>query len=316
MNGHAKSFARSPRRFDLPALVLVNAVWGSTDVVAKYAVAEMTPAVLAWTRFSFALIALLPVFIIRRSEIPRTVRGLAPFVALGACGFFLNFVFHYHGLRLSNASHATALRISEALVIMALSAVVLRERIGGRAAAGLALGIGGVLLVLDLRPGSLSLFSSGCRLGDLLIMAGIVVEAFYTIIGKKVLLRTRPLTATALSCMFGWLMLTAFLGPGISRELAAAPPSWKALLACAYLGLAATAVGYWVWYRVLARNDSHRVGMTIMVQPVVGIPLAALLMADRLTGGFVAGTALIAAGVYLAFSRGASVDEASGMEAG
>jgi len=296
--------AARPRRHDLLLLAAANAVWGGTDVAAKYALMELSPPAVAWTRFTIALICFAPALWLRRKEIPRTVSGLLPFALLGLCGFFGNFTLHYYGLSLAPATHATALRVSEALVIVVLSALILRERVGKRAAAGLALGVIGVMLVLDVHPDKLSLFRSGYRLGDLLILCGIAVEGLYTIIGKRVLPGTRPLTATALACAFGWVMLSAAYGPGIAAELGAHLPSWRALASCAYLGVLATALGYWVWYRVLSRRDSHRVGTTIMVQPVVGIPLAAAVLHEAIGPTFAAGALLIAAGVYLALVKG------------
>jgi len=299
---------RSPAS-DLTVLILLNVIWGSTDVAAKYAVSEMAPASVAWVRFSIALLVFAPVLMKRRSEIPRTVKGLLPFVALGICGFFGNFVLHYHGLSLAPASHATALRVSEALVIVALSYLILRERVGRKALFGLLSGAAGVTLVLDIDLNNLSLFASGYRLGDLIIIGGIFVEALYTIIGKRVLVRTRPLTATALACVFGWVLLTVFYGPSVAADLSRNPPSWMALLACAFLGLVASALCYWVWYRVLSRRDSHRVGITIMVQPAVGIPLAALVFGDNINPFFLGGAALIAAGVYFALGKDSSGED-------
>jgi len=282
-------------------LALVNAMWGSTDVAAKFAVAELSPAQLAWTRFTIALLFFCPALIARRNELPRRMVDYLPFAALGACGFFLNFVLHYEGLSLSTASHATALRVTEALGIMLLSVLILRERVGPRAILGLVAGLCGVLLVLEVDFSELSLFASGYRLGDLLILCGILVESLYTIIGKKVLSSARPLTATALGCLFGWLMLSCFYAPEVAA-LAASPPSAGALLACAYLGLAASGLGYWLWYVVLSGKDSHRVGVTLMIQPAVGIPLAAVFFGDDITPLFLAGAALIMAGVYFAVS--------------
>jgi len=291
------------RRYDLLLLVAANSIWGATDVAAKYALVEMSPAAVAWTRFSIALLAFAPVMYKRRSEIPRSLSGLWPFMALGFCGFFGNFVLHYYGLELSTASHATALRISEALAIVLLSYLILGERIGRRAILGLVLGGVGVVMVLDLNFRDLSFFGSGYLLGDLFIMAGIFVEGLYTIIGKRVLVNTRPLTATALACFFGWLMLTVFFGPSVAGEIVATPPGARALIACAYLGLLASALGYWIWYTVLRRRASHRVGITIMVQPMVGIPLAALALGERMGWVFFAGAAMIAIGVYFAFGK-------------
>jgi drug/metabolite transporter (DMT)-like permease len=96
-------------------------------------------------------------------------------------------------------------------------------------------------------------------------------------------------------------MLSCFYAPEVF-EIVVAPPSSGALLACAYLGVVASGLGYWLWYRVLAGEASHRVGITLMIQPAVGIPLAALIFGDELTPFFLAGTALIMAGVYLALS--------------
>ena len=275
---------------DYLLLILANVLWGSTDVAAKFAVVEMSPQALAWTRFTITLLAFLPWLVRRRAEIPRTLRGLLPFAALGACGFCLNFILHYHGLRLAPASHATALRVSEALVILILSATLLGERVGKRSALGLLAGTAGVLLVLDVDFGDLSLFSRGYRLGDLLIICGIFVEGLYTIIGKRVLVKSSPLTATALACAFGWLMLSISSGPEV-YELLKNPPSLSALIACAYLGLFASGLGYLIWYQVLARRESHRVGITIMIQPMVGIPLAALVFDEIMKPIFLAGAA-------------------------
>ena len=310
----AKVDKRKPSS-DYLLLILANLIWGSTDVAAKFALAEMSPQTLAWTRFTIALFAFLPWMVLRRAEIPRTLRGLLPFLALGACGFFLNYVLHYHGLRLAPASHATALRVSEALVIVVLSAVLLGERVGRRAAFGLVTGTAGVLMVLDIDFYDLSLFNKGYRLGDFFIICGIFVEGLYTIIGKRVLVKSSPLTATALACAFGWLMLSISSGPEV-YDLLKNPPSLSALLACAFLGLFASGLGYLIWYQVLARRESHRVGITIVIQPIVGIPLATLVFGDIIKPIFLAGATLIVLGVYLALGPAPGEGHGSGSSLG
>jgi len=300
------------RAFWFFVLLLVNGMWGTTDFAAKIALQSMTPAAVAWVRFSFAMLCFAPVLVVRRRELP-AVSDLAPFLALGACGFFLNFILNYQGIKHTLASHATALRISEALAIALLSVVVLREKLSKTAVAGMGLGVVGVALVLDIDFGNLGLFRSGARLGDLLVLLSILVEALYTVIGKTVLRRTRPLTATALACAAGWLMLSA-TSLGDIRAMVLHPPAAAAWAACAWLGLAATAVGYSIWFWVLRREESHRVGMTIMAQPLVGIPLAAALLGDRLPWSFLAGAALIGAGVYLVLRTSTESEDGTASE--
>jgi drug/metabolite transporter (DMT)-like permease len=303
---NANLHSAGPRRSfasDFLLLLLANAIWGSTDVVAKAALPALSPPALVWLRLSIALLAFSPALWKFRAEIPRTLRGLLPFLAAGACGFFLNFVIHYTGLSRAPAAHATALRVLEALTIFFLSAAILGERIQLRALLGLAAGVAGVLLVLDIDFSRLGLFTSGYRLGDLIIIAGVIVEGFYTIIGKRLLVRTRPLLATALACAAGWLLTSASFGLRVAQELILSPPPLSAWLAALYLALVATAFGYWMWYRVLSRQPSHQVGATILAQPVVGIPLAALVFHEPLPPSFLLGAALVALGGYLVLSR-------------
>lgn len=289
---------------DVLLLALINVIWGSTDVVAKFALSEMSPGALMCVRFTFAIFVFLPLLVIRRREIPTQLRGLAPFLALGGCGFFLNHVFQYHGLALAPASHSTALRGSESLLIVLLSWLILREKIGKWAIVGLAAGSIGAAIVLDIDLRNLGLFAEGARLGDMLILCGILVESNYTIIAKRAIEKTDPLIATALACLFGWLLLTAFYGSSVISEFGVHMPSVKAFMACAYLGLAATVFCYSVYLVVLRRRASYRVAMSILIQPLAGIPLAALLFHDKITVRFIIGAAMILLGVYLALGMG------------
>src|SRR4030042_6963078 len=114
MNLPPHSAGRRSAASDWLVLVLANALGGSTDVVAKAAVEELSPSALAWLRLTIALAAFAPALWRQRAEIPRTLAGLLPFLALGAPGFFLNFFLHHSGLTLAPASHAPALRAPEA----------------------------------------------------------------------------------------------------------------------------------------------------------------------------------------------------------
>ena len=49
-----------------------------------------------------------------------------------------------------------------------------------------------------------------------------------------------------------------------------------------------------------------------MAQPLVGIPLAGVLMGDRIKWSFLIGAALIAAGVYLVLRTSTEIEEATG----
>ncbi len=298
----ASQGATKPPR-DLLMLTTANLLWGSTDVVAKFAVRNMTPATATWLRLSFALLVFAPFLFKAKREIPRSFPSLMPFVALGLSGFFLNHLLNYHGIRFAPASHASALRVLETMVIMLLSAGLLREPVGKWSKASLVAGMLGVTMVLNIDFNQIFRAPSGFLLGDLFILGVVILEGAYAVTGKWALKRASPLMTTALACLSGWCMLSVVCGYSIVIDLAQNPPSPGAILACIYLGFFCSGLGFYLYHLVLSRQPSHRVGVSLVIQPLVGVPLAALLFREGMTPGFVAGMFLISMSVYFVLWR-------------
>ncbi len=74
------------------------------------------------------------------------------------------------------------------------------------------------------------------------------------------------------------------------------PLSWAAVL---YLGVGATALAWWFWYRGVERLDMGIVSVFFFAHPVVGGVLSGLLLHEQLLPGFWLGGVIFATGILL-----------------
>ena len=84
-------------------------------------------------------------------------------------------------------------------------------------------------------------------------------------------------------------------GPGLQT---ASPYAWSGLF---YQAIGVTIVAYLLWYWALGTGGIARVGLMQFLQPVSGVILAWLILAEQLSLKFAAASVIILVGVFLAF---------------
>ena len=85
---------------------------------------------------------------------------------------------------------------------------------------------------------------------------------------------------------------------GLGAEVAAA--SLRSWIAVFYLAAVSTILGYILWYWALGKGGIARVGLFQFLQPVSGVILAAVLLGEQVGFSFLAASALVLFGVWLA----------------
>jgi drug/metabolite transporter (DMT)-like permease len=134
--------------------------------------------------------------------------------------------------------------------------------------------------------------------GVIWILVSAVAIAFYYIWSAELAGRFGTTALAAWSTLFGSLALLPFA----AWEMAHVPfrVTAQALMIGAYLGIAVTAAGLYLWLYLL-RTVPARVAASVQyLQPVFGIAASAALFGDPLGLLFAAGVALILAGLALA----------------
>ncbi len=280
-------------------LLAANLVYATSYVVTRVALGDLPPAFLALVRLVVGAAILVPIARVLEPPSATSERGDAWRIAwMGVVGFAGAFALSHWGLARSTATNAALLIIVEPLSIMALSPLLLGERLRRREVAGGVLALlGAVLVVLNGVPGLTHALAPHWRGDLLLVLAGLAYGA-YTLIGRAVLARHSPLAVTARSIVWGAVVMVPL---AVAEWLGGARPmlSPGAVVGALYLAVVITAFGYLLWNWVLARVSAPQVAIFVTVQPIGGAVLGVVLLGEPLTVFTVAGAVLIVLGLWL-----------------
>lgn len=281
------------------ALLLIATLWGTFPATGKLAVADFPPVFLTALRGVVAS-AFLVVLLARAGA--ETVRGLAPdsvraFVTLGVLGLAISTQLSYIGYAYTTAANAAILQAATP-VLMALGArAYLGERLRRRQQAGVALSAVGVLVVVT--QGRLWMLRvEELRPGDFITLAGLVAWTAYTVYGKRVILTHSPALTTTAAYVAGTCVLVAeaaLTAPLFPRPALGSARAWAVVVYHAFFG----AVAHIWWYRAVERVGASRAAVFMNVTPIVGVLLAAALLAEPVGVWEILGTLLVLAGVAL-----------------
>lgn len=132
-------------------MVLATAFYAASDTLAKLMLQNYSVLQVTWARYLFALVLVLPAFVRIDPRVALTSarpvwqasRSLLMIVSAGI---------YFVALRTMPVADVTAIFYVEPLVLTAIAVPLLGERVGLRRWIGVALGFGGMLLII--RPGS------------------------------------------------------------------------------------------------------------------------------------------------------------------
>ena len=171
----------APRFRNVLALILAAACWGIGTVVSKQAVAELAPQTLLALQLAVSVAVLLVVVRLRGERLPGGREGRL----LGRLGLLnpgLAYALSLIGLTQITASLSVLLWATEPILILALAAVVLGDRVGWPMLAATVVAVLGLLLVVFDPAAGGSLFGVG------MTVAGVVACAVYTVATRRWLL--------------------------------------------------------------------------------------------------------------------------------
>lgn len=299
------------------SLLLTAIVWGLNFPVLKVALHELNPMVVNAVRFPLA--ALVVAVLLRaqgRRLIPRH-RDWPQVVALGVLGHFTYQLCFVYGLSWTLAGNAALLMATTPVWVVCLAGLLREERFSPRALCGALVTLAGtVVLVANGPGGEADAAGLGATLrGDLVVLAGVVIWAAYTVLIGRSVKRHGALEVT------GWTFWAA--SPFIF--LAGVPSMWTSDLgsvsagawaAVAYSGVLTVGLGYFAWYRAVGVIGQSRTAVYANFVPVVTFAGAWLWLGETPTAAQLGGTAVVLAGLAVARRGGAAQRGARARAAG
>ncbi|MCU0670857.1 MAG: EamA family transporter [Myxococcota bacterium] len=286
---------------------IAQGIGGSTPALTKLALDGLEPFSLVVARQILGALFLVVLLVLPQRmrggatlpPAPWTRRDLVLLVTLSWVGFALPQILGAIGLATSSATHGALLSPLEPIGILVGAALVLREPLGFAHVLAGALGVLGTIAIVlsgtgDARGGDLR--------GDLVMAAGHLCWAIYTLAAKPLVARHDPLRVAVFAGAISWIPLLPFaLRESLDVERALPALGWVVLLA-----LLASAVATVAWNRALREVSAATMALFVFVQPVVGLAVGVGL-GERAGLGAILGTIAIVCGVAIATLRGARV---------
>lgn len=279
---------------DWGKLLLLGGIWGGSFFFARIAVAEIHPLTLVLFRVAIAAAAL-HIYLLARGPSFRLALPMAgSFFLLGLINNVLPFSLIFAGQTQMGAGLASVLNATTPFwTVLVANAFTADEKVSWNKAAGIALGIVGVAVMVG--PGFVA--SLGGPVWAKLAMIGASLSyAFALVFSRRsfanvppVIVATGQLTASTII-----MAPVVLLWNGVDGQLAASAPVWAAVFA---LALLSTAFAYILYFGLVRSAGATNASLVTLIVPVSAILLGLIFLGERLEFFEVAGMVLIGLGL-------------------
>ena len=285
---------------DSPYLLLTLAVffWAGNFIVGRAVRADIPPIGLAFWRWFFA--AVLVGIMARKyllADLPEIWRRWPIVLLLSITGITMFNTLVYVGLQHTIAVNALLMQSLMPVLIVGLSFLVFRERIGVIQALGVLVSLSGALAIIG--RGSIEvLLSLSLNRGDILVFVAVVGYAGYSI-GLKKRPAVHPLSFVTATFVVGDLLLFPLY---VWESMAGRTMHFDGptLMAVSYVSVFPSIVSYLCFNRGVELVGANRAGMFIHLIPVFGSVMAIAFLGESLQWFHLLGILLIASGIYMA----------------
>jgi drug/metabolite transporter (DMT)-like permease len=279
------------------AFLALCVIWGIPYFFIKLAVAEMSPACVAFGRLVLGAALLLPIAW-QRGALRNLGAHKGPLIAFAIAELVGPFFLIAYGERAISSSLAgTLLAAVPLMVVMIGPTMGVKERLGTRRLIGLVVGLAGVvaLLGIDTVNGAEEWIGAAC------VLIAAVGYAIGPLIVQRYLPGSDSLGAVAVSLAIGAVVMFV---PAL-MTWPAVTPSGTAIVSVAVLGFICTALGLLTFVFLIREATAARAAVITYVNPAVAVLLGVLILDERFGVGAAAGLALILVGCWLATGKSA-----------
>ncbi len=286
----------SKRYLALIAATLVSIIYGVTFTIAK----DVMPLYILPYGFivlrvggSVILFWIIWLFVpkekIEKKDFPRII-------AAAFFGVAFNMLTFFKGLSLTSPISASVLMVTTPIIVLILSAIILKERMLKRKVFGIILGLIGTafLILYGKSVGS----ASNANIGNLLVFANAISYGFYLIVVKKLMDKYSAFTFVKWIYLFGFIMVLPFGYTELQAVAFSTIPvdiAWKT----GFVVVFSTFLTYLLNLLSMKELKPTTVAVFIYLQPVFATIFAIGLGKDELNLVKIGAAILIFSGVFL-----------------
>ena len=282
-------------------LLLMITLWAVNYSVIKTVIStDLRPIVFTALRFGVAALTLIPLLrSMSRDERLAARADWWKIIGVGLLGNTLYQVFFISGIDYTSPTNSALILAGAPIFVAVFGALLKIEKLNWLAWLGIIVSFIGIGIVIvgnapaeAIEPGKSSV------IGDLLVLAGTMVWAAYTVAVAPLLKRHSAPNLTAMSVTIGTIPLLLLAAPAFvaTNWTAVSFSSW---LGVAYSGVLVIAVGYLIWNRGVQEVGGTRTAVYSNLTPVITAVVAYLARGDALTIYHAIGAVVILGGIVL-----------------
>ncbi|MBV8535164.1 MAG: DMT family transporter [Alphaproteobacteria bacterium] len=280
-------------------LILLSGLWGGSFFFAAIAVAALPPLTIVAGRVVIGA-AILGVLLYRSGEVvPVDWRSLTGFVVLGLTNHVVPFSLIVWGQQYIASGLASILTAVQPLFTILIAHLLTRdERITGAKLVGVLFGLAGVVVLVGIdamRDMSVAV------LAQLAMVAAACSFALGVTFGRRLQHMSPSVLVVGQLAAAGLMIVPMALV--VERPWLLPLPGAKVILSVLALALFSTAIGYRIYFRILAISGATSASLVAILAPVATLMLGIPLLGERLEPNHIVGMVLILAGLAVIDGR-------------
>jgi drug/metabolite transporter (DMT)-like permease len=294
-----QSPVRSGARAVYAQFAFLASVWGSSFLFIKVGLRGLSATQVAAGRIWLGALALIVISVLRRRALPREPVVYAHLLVVGLLLCVVPFTLFAYGETHISSGLASIFNATTPLLTMMVASVFLpQERPTAVKLLGLALGFGGVLVVLAPWRG----VGGGSLLGQLACLAAttcygcafVYLRRFVTPRGLD------PVTVALLQVGLAAVVF-ALLAPFVANDPITL--TWPVVWSMLALGVLGSGIAFWLNTNIVTGIGATAASTVTYLTPVVGVVLGIAVLAESLSWNEPLGAVLVIAGIALGQGR-------------
>jgi drug/metabolite transporter (DMT)-like permease len=281
---------------------VVALIWGSSFLLIRVGVGEMSPSQVVFIRCLIAAIGLNAVLLLRRKRYPTDAAMWRNMAIIGVINASLPYLLLGIGEQNVPSNVASVLQATTALFTMVIAHFVMTdERMTWGKVIGIVLGFVGMVILASRSQSE----GAASIIGALSIVGASFSYSVGAVFSRRSTRgKVEPIVIAATSFIFAavsaffYMLLEPLLGGRAAVPLA--DISQNVVLSVLALGFFNTFIAYLFFYYIIQELGAARATMVTYVVPVVGLILGGLVLGERIDAMLIFGAALIFAGIGIA----------------
>lgn len=270
-------------------------LWSFMVVIARGAVANTNPIVLLYLRLLVAFLAFLPILIHFRSWLKPKFKTLT-FISLGST---VNLTFFMLGIEHTSASASQMIYAAIPILILLFGTCFQKHTHSIRKITGVVIGFVGISLIVYLSVLEKGTTIAGSFYGNMLIIIAMLGWTIYLLSSKHITKYFSPYEIGSVTISVGFIVSSILLLIHLLLGGKVGSLAIPALSAAFYMGLLGTFATYILYQYAVKHLSTLTVSLTSYIQPITTTALSMMVLNEKLTTPFLAGSMLVFTGIFL-----------------